>query len=256
MDNNIIDLPGVNLLKEKETKNYIKKAQHGNSKALNKLIKHNLRLVLKMTYRFKNSKYDLQDLFQIGVIGLIKAVKGFDLERNVKFSTYAVSRILGEIKLFMRDEGIIKVSRNLKKIGRIVRKREEEYKKKYGRAPTINEISEITGFTKQKIIRAMEANKYPTSINKEIYEKEGQKLYLVDSIEDEEARDKIENLDRVTLYNLIQNLEKRERKIIYLRYFEDKTQAEIGKEIGVSQVQVSRLIKKILAELRKKINTQ
>jgi len=256
LDNNIIDLPGVKLLKEEETKNYIEKAQQGNSKALNKLIKHNIRLVLKMTYRFKNSKYDLQDLFQIGVIGLMKAVNGFDLERKVKFSTYAVSRILGEIKLHMRDEGIIKVSRNLKKIVRIVRKKEEEYRKKHNKEPTINEIIAETDFTKQEIITAIEANKYPASIYQTIYEEDGNELCLLDSMEDEKARDNIENLDRITLYNLIKGLDKRERKIIYLRYFKDKTQAEIGKEIGVSQVQVSRLEKKILTELRLRLNTR
>ncbi len=256
MNNDIINLPDLELLTEEETRLYIKNAQEGDRKALNKIIEHNLKLVLKMTYRFKNTKYNLQDLFQVGVIGLIKAVKGFDLDRNIKFSTYAVSRILGEIKLHMRDEGIIKVSRNLKKIARIVRKKEEEFKQKYNREATLNEIAKETDFKKQEIMQALEANKYPVSIYDAVHEEEGQQLYLIDNLEDEKSREDIENINRITLYNLIKELKDRERKIIFLRYFKGKTQEEIGEEIGISQVQVSRLEKKILKLLRKKFKTR
>ena len=251
MSHDIIDLPDVELLNREETRKLIKKAQEGDSQALDKLVKHNLRLVLKVTYRFKNYNYDLQDLFQIGTIGFIKAVKNFDLSRNIRLSTYAVSRILGEIRLHVRDDGMIKVSRTLKKIARDVRKKEEEMEKKLNREPTISELVEETGYEKEKIIQALEANKGPTSIYQTIHQEDGSKLYLIDRLKEESEEEGIEDADRVTLVEKIKDLDERSRKIIFYRYFEDMTQQEIADRIGVSQVQVSRLEKKILNKLKK-----
>ena len=250
MSHDIIDLPDVELLSREETRKLIKSAQEGDSQALDKLVKHNLRLVLKVTYRFKNYDYDLQDLFQIGVIGFIKAVNNFDLDRNLRLSTYAVSRILGEIRLHVRDDGMIKVSRSLKKIARDVRKKEEEMTKKLKRAPTIGELVEETGYEREKIIQALEANKGPTSIYQTIHEQDGSKLYLVDRIKEETTEEGIEEVDKLTLVQNIRELDERSRKIIFYRYFEDMTQQEIAERIGVSQVQVSRLEKKILNKLK------
>ena len=250
MSHDIIDLPDVELLSREETRKLIKSAQEGDSQALDKLVKHNLRLVLKVTYRFKNYDYDLQDLFQIGVIGFIKAVNNFDLDRNLRLSTYAVSRILGEIRLHVRDDGMIKVSRSLKKIARDVRKKEEEMAKKLKRAPTIGELVEETGYEREKIIQALEANKGPTSIYQTIHEQDGSKLYLVDRIKEETTEEGIEEVDKLTLVQNIRELDERSRKIIFYRYFEDMTQQEIAERIGVSQVQVSRLEKKILNKLK------
>lgn len=246
----MINLPDVDLLKEDETAYYIELAQQGDEEALNKMVEHNLRLVLKVSFRFKNSGYELQDLFQIGVIGLIKAVKGFDISKGFKFSTYAVSKIIGEIRLYLRDDGIIKVSRSLKKLARVIRDKEEELKKKLNRSPSISELSAATEVPKEDIIKAIEANKNPTSIYQTINNDSESEIFLLDSLKDDSDEHSLSNFDRLELVEVIRNLDPRSRKIIFLRYFEDKTQQEIADEIGVSQVQISRLEKKILSELR------
>src|SRR5690554_6017082 len=250
MNYDMFDLPDLELLNEKETRLYITLVKQGDDEALRKLVEHNLKLVLKVTYRFKNTEYDLQDLFQIGVIGLIKAARAFDLERGVKFSTYAVSKIIGEIRLHLRDDGIIKVSRSLKKIARVVRQKEDELKKKSGYTPSINELEEETGFKKEDIIRALEANKKPASIYQTINNNGESKLYLIDRIEDKKSEFEYGELDKLELVEVLRRLDTRSRKIIFMRYFEDRTQQEVAEEIGVSQVQISRLEKKILSRLR------
>ncbi|AZO95614.1 SigB/SigF/SigG family RNA polymerase sigma factor [Halocella sp. SP3-1] len=250
MNYNMIDLPDLKLLSEEETRYYIRLAQQGDKFALEKVVEHNLRLVLKVSYRFKNSGYDLQDLFQVGVIGIIKAVEGFDLERGIKFSTYAVAKIIGEIRLHLRDDGLIKVSRSLKKIARVVRQKEEELSKKNNQSPSISELASETGYSREDIIQALEADKNPASIYQTINPDSNNDLYLLDSLANKSAEKEIDNFDKLELVEVLRRLDKRSRKIIFLRYFEDKTQQEIAEEIGVSQVQVSRLEKKILKELR------
>ena len=182
MDYSIIDLPEVRLLSEEKTRQFIEEAQSGDQDALDKLVKHNLKLVLKVTYRFKNLDYDLQDLFQIGVIGLIKAVRGFDLNRKVKFSTYAFSRIIGEIRLHLRDDGPINVSRNLQKIARIVRKKQQKLQQKLLRQPSIGELATATDYSKEDIVQALEASKRPTSIYRPTHEDEGKEIFLIDNL--------------------------------------------------------------------------
>ncbi len=253
MNYNMINLPDLDLLSDDEIVKYITLAQQGDEKGLDKVVEHNLKLVLKVTYRFKNSGYDLQDLFQIGVIGLIKAVKGFDISKGFKFSTYAVSKIIGEIRLYLRDDGIIKVSRSLKRIARIVRQKEEELKKRLNRSPSINELSAATEVPKEDIIKALEANKNPTSIYQTLNNDSNNDIYLLDSLKDDQSKSDLSTFDKLELTEVIRSLEPRSRKIIFMRYFEDKTQQEIAEEIGVSQVQVSRLEKKILLELRESL---
>lgn len=250
MNYSMIDLPDLELLSEEETRYYIRLAQQGDKSALEKVVEHNLRLVLKVSYRFKNFAYDLQDLFQVGVIGIIKAVEGFDLEREIKFSTYAVAKIIGEIRLHLRDDGLIKVSRSLKKIARVVRQKEEELSKKNNQSPSISELASETGYSREDIIQALEADKNPASIYQTINPDSNNDLYLLDSLANKSAEKEIDNFDKLELFEVLRRLDKRSRKIIFLRYFEDKTQQEIAEEIGVSQVQVSRLEKKILKELR------
>ena len=252
-DKRIVDLPEVELLSSAETRHLLKQAQQGNEQALDRLVEHNLRLVLKVTYRYKNTGYELQDLFQIGVIGLIKAIKAFDLERENKFSTYAFSRIIGEIRLHLRDDGIIKISRKLKKIARILRKKKEELKHKLHREPSIKELVEATGYKKEEIIQAVEADKNPASLYCPTYEKEGDELLLIDNLAQKE-KNTISPVDKINLEQVINELDDRSRKIIYFRYFKDLTQQEIGQKLGISQVQVSRLEKKILGELKEKMS--
>ncbi len=253
MNYNMINLPDHDLLSDDEVNKYIKLAQQGDEKGLDKVVEHNLKLVLKVTYRFKSSGYDLQDLFQIGVIGLIKAVKGFDISKGFKFSTYAVSKIIGEIRLYLRDDGIIKVSRSLKKIARIVKQKEEELKKQLNRSPSINELSAATEVPKEDIVKALEANKNPTSIYQTLNNDSNSDIYLLDSLKDDQSKSDLSTFDKLELTEVIRSLEPRSRKIIFMRYFEDKTQQEIAEEIGVSQVQISRLEKKILLELRESL---
>jgi RNA polymerase sporulation-specific sigma factor len=244
-----MDIPNVKLLSQEETFFQIKLAQNGDQEALDMLVEHNLKLVLKVTYRFKNTGYDLQDLFQIGVIGLIKAVKAFDLERNLRFSTYAVSRIIGEIRLHLRDDGLIKISRSLKKIAHEVKQKEEEIKKNSNHVPGIKELAAETGYTSSEIIQALEANKSPTSIYQNINQNEGNELFLLDSLKERETSD-FSKFDKFELIEVLKQLDQRSRQLIYLRYFEDKTQQEIAGYLGITQVQVSRLEKKIIKELR------
>lgn len=253
MEYSMINLPDLELLSVEETNRYIKLAQEGDESSLDKIVEHNLRLVLKISYRFKNLGYELEDLFQVGVIGLIKAAKAFDLQRGVKFSTYAVSKIIGEIRLFLRDDGIIKVSRSLKRIASIVRKKEEELKTILNRSPSISELSAATELPREDIVRALEAHKTPSSIYQKIGNDSENNIFLVDLLSNDENEDGFDSFDKLELIEVIRNLEARSRKIIFMRYFEDKTQQEVAEEIGVSQVQVSRLEKKILQELRESL---
>lgn len=250
MNDNIINLPDLELLSKEETRFYIEAAQNGDKTALDKLVKHNLKLVLKVTYRFKNSGYDLQDLFQIGVIGLIKAIKNFDLTRNLRLSTYAVAKILGEIRLHLRDDSIIKVSRSLKKTARVIKKSEEELGKKLNRSPTIGELAEKTGISRNKIVQALEADRGPASIYQPINPENGADLFLIDKLREKKEKSSLESTEKISLIESIRELDPRSRKIIYYRYFKDMTQEQIAEKIGVSQVQISRLEKKILNKLK------
>ncbi|NLM98316.1 MAG: sigma-70 family RNA polymerase sigma factor [Halanaerobiaceae bacterium] len=249
-----IKLPDLELLSDEETNRYIKLAQEGDESSLDKLVEHNLRLVLKISCRFKNLGFELEDLFQVGVIGLIKAAKAFDIQRGVKFSTYAVSKIIGEIRLYIRDDGIIKVSRSIKNMASIVRKKEEELKSILKRPPSISELSAATELTKEDIVMALEAQRVPSSIYQKVSnDNEKNNTYLLDFLSNEKNKEDIDSFDKLELIELIRSLEPRSRKIIFMRYFEDKTQQEVAEEIGVSQVQVSRLEKRILRELRESL---
>lgn len=243
-------IPQHEILSNTETRRLIALAQAGDEAAKKCLVEHNLRLVMKITHRFKNTGYEIEDLFQIGTIGLIKAIKDFDLSRNIMFSTYAVPRIIGEIRRFLRDDGPVKVSRTLKESANRIRKFKEEFGKREGRDPSIHEISRGTGLDPADIVSALEAQQEPTSIFSPIYEKEGEEILLVDQLEDEGVGFTELATNRIALREVLQRLDERSRQIVVLRYFMDKTQTEIAEIIGVSQVHVSRLEKKVLQEIR------
>ncbi|MFP4698040.1 MAG: RNA polymerase sporulation sigma factor SigF [Eubacteriales bacterium] len=236
-----------------KTLELIKKAQKGDFKAREQIVEENIGLIWSIVKRFSNRGYEMDDLFQIGSIGLIKAIDKFDLSYNVKFSTYAVPMILGEIKRFLRDDGIIKVSRSLKEIANKVRITKDTLNKKVGREPTIDEISEEIGVSTEDIVLALESNSEVESLYKTIHQGDGNPIFLIDKIEksvDENER----MLDKIALREVIKNLNPKEKEIIILRYFKDKTQTEIANHIGISQVQVSRLEKKILKQLKSKLS--
>lgn len=227
-------------------------AQEGDKEARDKLIQNNLGLVRHIVKRFSNRGYDTQDLFQIGCIGLIKAVDKFDPSFEVKFSTYAVPMIMGEIKRFLRDDGMVKVSRSLKEQGAIIQRAKELLTQSLGREPTLEEIANQTGFEREEIVMAMDANMEVESIYKSVYQTEGNEIHLVDMLPME--KDVHEDLmNQLLIQQLLDELDEKEKRLIQLRYFDNVTQTEVAKQLGISQVQVSRLEKKILIGLRKNI---
>ncbi len=230
----------------------IARSQAGDKEAREILIEKNLGLVHHIVKRFLGRGYDAEDLFQIGSIGLMKAIDKFDLSFDVKFSTYAVPMISGEIKRFLRDDGMVKVSRSLKENGWKVRQASERIAHRKGRDASLQEISEETGLSREDIVMAMEANVEVESIYKSVYQSDGNEIYLVDRLP--EKRDENEKLlNHMLLQQLMDELGEDEKRLITLRYFQDKTQVEVAKKLGVSQVQVSRMEKKILIRMREKL---
>ena len=231
----------------------IKKARAGEKEAREVLIEQNLGLVRHIVKRFLGRGYEAEDLFQIGVIGLIKAIDKFDTEYDVKFSTYAVPLITGEIKRFIRDDGMIKVSRNLKENGIKIKMAREKLAGKYGREPSIDEVAKEAFLTVEEVVLAMEANVQVESIYKSVYQSDGNELFMVDQLADESGNAHEEVLNHLLVNQLLNGLGKEEQKLIILRYYQDKTQMEVAKVLGISQVQVIRLEKKILLGMRQKM---
>lgn len=228
----------------------IQKSHDGDKEAREQLVEENVGLVWCVVKRFYGRGTDAEDLFQIGSIGLIKAIDKFDLTYDVKFSTYAVPMISGEIKRFLRDDGMIKVSRSLKELSYKIFQTREALMAELSREPTLEELSEKMGVDKEEIVQALEAGGEVESLYKPIHQHEGNEIQLVDKLEEKERKeDKI--LDHMLLKQLLESLEKDERQLIYLRYFADETQTEVGKKMGISQVQVSRMEKRIIENLRK-----
>ncbi|WP_413380302.1 RNA polymerase sporulation sigma factor SigF [Alkalihalobacillus sp. 1P02AB] len=234
-------------LSDKEVKSLIEKSQAGDQEARDLIVNRNTRLVWSVVQRFMNRGYDPDDLFQIGCIGLIKSVDKFDLSYDVKFSTYAVPMIIGEIQRFLRDDGTVKVSRSIKELGNKIRKVKDELTKSLGRVPTVNEIAEHLEIPPEEVVFAGEASKSLSSIHETVYENDGDPITLLDQIADQsETR----WFDKIALKEAIRDLEERERLIVYLRYYKDQTQSEVAERLGISQVQVSRLEKKILEQMK------
>ncbi|PTX50873.1 RNA polymerase sigma (RpoX/SigF) subunit [Melghirimyces profundicolus] len=238
-------------LSDDEVKVLIEKSQKGDTSARDRLVQHNIRLVWSVVQRFLNRGYEAEDLFQIGCIGLLKAVDKFDLSYDVKFSTYAVPMIIGEIQRFLRDDGMVKVSRSLKELSNRIRKSKDELTKKLGRAPTVHELGEEMGVAAEEIIFAQEANRAPASIHETVYENDGDPITLMDQIADDTEDTWF---DKIALKEAINRLNERERLIVYLRFFKDQTQSEVAERLGISQVQVSRLEKKIIRRMRESID--
>ncbi|MDQ0177863.1 RNA polymerase sporulation sigma factor SigF [Bacillus chungangensis] len=234
-------------LKDNEVKQLIKQSQAGDPKARDTLVEKNMRLVWSVVQRFINRGYEADDLFQIGCIGLLKSVDKFDLSYDVKFSTYAVPMIIGEIQRFIRDDGTVKVSRSLKEMGNKIRKARDELSKKYGRSPTVTELAEHLNVTMEEVIMAQEAGRLPSSIHETVYEKDGDPITLLDQIADQQDQ---KWFDKMVLEEAIRGLTERERLIVFLRYYKDKTQSEVAERLGISQVQVSRLEKRILEQMK------
>lgn len=231
-----------------QTREWIRRAKEGNKEAKEKLILENTGLVWNVVKGFYGRGYDKEELFQIGCIGLMKSIERFDLNFNVKFSTYAVPLIAGEIRRFFRDDGIIKVSRKWKEEGYRIYQSIQKLTQELGRNPDLIELSEHSGISVEEIVMAMDANAEVESLNR-TYQSEGKEISVMDRIpSDDNMEEKI--LENIALNQAMDELSEREKRLIQMRYFQNKTQMEISKEFGVSQVQISRMEKKILIKLR------
>lgn len=231
----------------------IGRAQAGEKEAREVLIEQNLGLVHHIVKRFLGRGYEAEDLFQIGVIGLIKSIDKFNTDYDVKFSTYAVPLITGEIKRFIRDDGMVKVSRTLKENGMRIKYARERLSGSLNREPTLAEVAEEAALTVEEVVLAMEANVHVESIYKSVYQNDGNEIFMVDQLADEGKDEQETVLDQLVVKQLIGELPQKEQKLIRLRYYQEKTQTEVAKVLGISQVQVSRLEKKILLDMRQKM---
>ena len=235
-----------------ETMKLIEMAHNGDKAARERLVMDNVGLVWSIVRRFTGRGCETEDLFQIGSIGLIKAIDKFDTSYDVRFSTYAVPMITGEIKRFLRDDGMIKVSRSLKEICCRAYTAREELMMENGKEPEMDEIAERIAVTREELVLAMESGAQIESLQKTIYQGDGTDISLEDNIE-EQRNDQEHLLNRMMLEQMLGTLDPEERKLIYMRFFQEKTQTQIAGELGISQVQVSRLEKKILSRLREKL---
>ena len=247
---NKVEICGVNtsslpILKSDEKEALFQKIKKGDSEAREQYIKGNLRLVLSVIKRFQNSNENADDLFQIGCIGLMKAVDNFDDTLNVKFSTYAVPMIIGEIRRYLRDYNSIRVSRSLRDIAYKAISAREAMTKQTQKEPTIDEIATEIGIAKEDIVYALDAMQSPMSLNEPVYTDGGDTLYVMDQISDRKNKEDIW-IESLSLSEAMQRLNEREHEIIFLRFFEGKTQMEVANSIGISQAQVSRLEKNAL----------
>lgn len=233
-------------------------AHKGDKEARDRLVQENMGLIWSIVRRFGNRGYDMEDLFQIGSIGLIKAIDKFDNEFEVKFSTYAVPLIMGEIKRFLRDDGMIKVSRSIKENSWKIKKVSRELLLESGREPTVEEIGAVLGISPQEVIVAMDSSTEVESIYQSVFQKDGSEIYLIDKLSNEKnGEEETEQLlNHMLLEQAIERLTEQERELLSARYFQNKTQMEVAKKMGISQVQVSRLEKKMLERLRRLMESE
>ncbi|MBE6662688.1 MAG: RNA polymerase sporulation sigma factor SigG [Ruminococcaceae bacterium] len=254
---NKVQICGVNTaelktLSDEEKHELLLKSRAGDTDARQKLIYGNLRLVLSIIQRFTGRGENMDDLFQVGCIGLVKAVDNFDVEMNVKFSTYAVPMIIGEIRRYLRDNNAVRISRSVRDMAYRSLKAREELIREKEREPTLDEIAAKLGEQRESVLRAMEAIVEPISLYEPVYSEGGDALYVMDQISDGDSSDE-KWLESIALREAMKVLNERERKIIQMRFFRNKTQVEIAEEIGISQAQVSRLEKGALERMRKQI---
>lgn len=250
---NKVEICGINtndlkLLKESEKTELLKKAQAGNDKAREELINGNLRLVLSVVQRFANRGESMDDLFQVGVIGLIKAIDNFNVNLNVRFSTYAVPMIIGEIRRFLRDNNPIRVSRSLRDTAYKAMQVKEKLTNKYNKEPTVDEIAKELNMKKADVVIALEAIVDPVSLYEPVYNDGGDTIFVMDQIGDNSTD--ADWVDEIMMKDKLRNLDDREHKILYMRFMQGKTQMETAEEIGISQAQVSRLEKNALKNIK------
>jgi len=227
----------------------LKKAKEGDEEAKNQFVALNLGLVWSVVKKFSNRGYEPEELFQIGSIGLLKAIDKFDFSYNVKFSTYAIPMIIGEIKRFLRDDSPVKITRSLRELTAKIQAAKEKLAYELNREPTINELSEEIGVPPEEIVMGLEALQPVVSLNDVAYQDDGAPIYYMDKVDDGEELHS-QWIEKIAVKEVLSKLDKRERQIIILRYFKDKPQTEVARILGITQVQVSRLEKKILTKIK------
>lgn len=252
---NKVELCGVNtsklkVLKEKEKMELLRKIMEGDKNARNELINGNLRLVLSVIQRFTNRGENLDDLFQVGCIGLIKAIDNFDVTQNVRFSTYAVPMIIGEIRRYLRDNNSVRVSRSLRDTAYHAMKIKERLTNENQKEPTVEEIAKEMNIKKEEVVLALEAIVEPVSLYEPLYNDGGDTIYVMDQVGDSNSDDNW--IDEIVFKQSIEKLSDREKKILSMRFMQGKTQTEVAKEIGISQAQVSRLEKSAINNIKNK----
>jgi len=256
MTRNKVEICGVDtsklpVLSNSEMRVLFEKLQKENDySAREQLVNGNLRLVLSVIQRFNNRGEFVDDLFQVGCIGLMKAIDNFDLSQNVKFSTYAVPMIIGEIRRYLRDNNPIRVSRSLRDIAYKALQVRDQLTSKNGRDPSVYEISEVLNVPKEDVVFALDAIQDPVSLFEPIYQDGGDPIYVMDQISDEKNKD-VQWVEEIALKEAMQRLNEREKLILSMRFFEGKTQMEVADDIGISQAQVSRLEKAAIAQMQK-----
>lgn len=241
------------MLGDEALKELISQAQAGNQQAKEQILNSNMNLVRSIVHRFTGRGYEWDDLFQIGCIGLIKAIDRFDLTYSVKFSTYAVPMIIGEIRRYIRDDNPMKVSRSLKELAYRVHRAQEKLQASLGRDPTVTEVAEELSLSAQEVIAAAEANLHPASLYEQTYRDDGDPILLLDQIKHSDRQET--DFENFALREILAQLPQREYVVIQLRFFHDKTQAEIAAMIGLSQVQVSRIEKNALKMIKELLQT-
>lgn len=248
-----VDTSKLPVLKNKEMRVLFQKYQAGDMEAREKLVNGNLRLVLSVIQRFNNRGECVDDLFQVGCIGLMKAIDNFDLSQNVKFSTYAVPMIIGEIRRYLRDNNPIRVSRSLRDIAYKALQVRDQLTNRHSREPSIYEISEALNVPKEDVVFALDAIQDPVSLFEPVYQDGGDPIFVMDQLSDDKSKD-IQWIEEIALKEALNRLNGREKMILSMRFFEGKTQMEVADEIGISQAQVSRLEKAAIQQMNKFIN--
>ncbi len=252
-----VEICGVNtsklkVLKSDETRALLLRAREGDKKAREQLIEGNLRLVLSVIQRFSNRGENADDLFQVGCIGLIKAIDNFDTTMDVKFSTYGVPMIVGEIRRYLRDNSTIRVSRSMRDTAYKVLQAKEAYLSEHQREPTIDEVAKILDIRREDVVFALDAILEPVSLYEPVYSDNGDTVCVMDQVKDTKNTDE-KWLERIALKEAVERLTQREKKILTMRFFQGRTQMEVSAEIGISQAQVSRLEKSALHQLRQEM---
>lgn len=254
---NKVEICGINtsklpVLTSNETMELLQKSKDGDMQAQEKLICGNLRLVLSVIQRFTNRGVSADDLFQVGCIGLIKAIRNFDLGLNVRFSTYGVPMIAGEVRRFLRDDSSVRVSRSMRDTAYKVLQAKEKYISEHQREPSLDEIAQILNIKREDVVFALDAITDPVSLYEPIYSDNGDTMCLMDQVRDKKNTDEFW-LEQIALKEAISKLSEREKKILTLRFFQGKTQMEVSAEVGISQAQVSRLEKNAINQIKKEL---